>query len=86
MADTILDRLEEYTQRDPLAPILFDEVYTKGITYHQLDEMSGRVYAWLKREGIGREDRSLESRCRLGPGRRHLSGGQDPLYPGGLRL
>ncbi len=50
MADTILDRLEEYTQRDPLAPILFDEVYTKGITYHQLDEMSGRVYAWLKRE------------------------------------
>ena len=56
MADTILDRLEEFTQRDPLAPILFDEVYTKGITYHQLDEMSGRVYAWLKQEGIGKED------------------------------
>ena len=29
MADTILDRLEEYTQSAPLAPILFDEVYTK---------------------------------------------------------
>ncbi|MBE6000800.1 MAG: long-chain fatty acid--CoA ligase, partial [Sarcina sp.] len=56
MADTILDRLEEFTQRDPLASILFDEVYTKGITYHQLDEMSGRVYAWLKQEGIGKED------------------------------
>ncbi|MBQ6636067.1 MAG: AMP-binding protein [Lachnospiraceae bacterium] len=56
MAGTILDRLEEYTQKDPLAPILFDETYTKGITYHQLDEMSGRVYAWLQQAGIGRED------------------------------
>ncbi|MDO5131580.1 MAG: AMP-binding protein [Eubacteriales bacterium] len=56
MAGTILDRLEEYTQKDPLAPILFDETYTKGITYHQLDEMSGRVYAWLKQARIGRED------------------------------
>jgi len=56
MAGTILDRLEEYTQRDPLAPVLFDETYTKGINYHQLDEMSGRVYAWLKQQGIGRED------------------------------
>ena len=56
MSTTILDRLEEYARRDPLAPILFDETYTKGITYHQLDEMSGRVYAWLKQEGIGKED------------------------------
>ena len=56
MEGTILDRLEEYTQRDPLAPVLFDETYTKGITYHQLDEMSGRVYAWLKQKGIGKED------------------------------
>ncbi|MBQ2641888.1 MAG: AMP-binding protein, partial [Lachnospiraceae bacterium] len=56
MSGTILDRLEEYTQRDPLAPVLFDETYTKGINYHQLDEMSGRVYAWVKQQGIGRED------------------------------
>ena len=56
MEGTILDRLEEYTLRDPLAPILFDETYTKGITYHQLDEMSGRVYAWLAKAGIGKED------------------------------
>ena len=56
MSTTILDRLEEYARQDPLAPILFDETYTKGITYHRLDEMSGRVYAWLKQEGIGKED------------------------------
>ena len=46
MSTTILDRLEEYARR----------AYTKGITYHQLDEMSGRVYAWLKQEGIGKEN------------------------------
>ena len=56
MSTTILERLEEYARQDPLAPILFDETYTKGITYHRLDEMSGRVYAWLKQEGIGKED------------------------------
>ena len=56
MSTTILERLEEYARQDPLAPILFDETYTKGITYHKLDEMSGRVYAWLKQEGIGKED------------------------------
>ena len=53
---TLLDRLEEYTKKDPNAAILFDEVHTKGITYAQLDDMSGRVYAWLKKEGIGKED------------------------------
>ena len=31
MSTTILERLEEYARQDPLAPILFDEVYTKGI-------------------------------------------------------
>ena len=56
MGTYILDRLEEYTQKAPHAPVLFDEVYTKGITYAQLDEMAGRIHAWLKEHGIGRED------------------------------
>ena len=53
---TLLQRLEEYTAKDPNAAILFDEVHTKGITYAQLDDLSGRVYAWLKNKGIGKED------------------------------
>ena len=53
---TLLQRLEEYTAKDPNAAILFDEVHTKGITYAQLDDLSGRVYAWLKKKGIGKED------------------------------
>ena len=58
MSDTmkLLELLEEYTEREPQAAILFDEAHTGGITYAQLDDMSGRIYAWLKEEEIGRED------------------------------
>ena len=51
----IIDLLEQYTNESPNTPILFDEV-RKKITYAQLDELSGRVYAYLKKKGIGKED------------------------------
>lgn len=53
---TIIERLEEYTEKDPHAAIIFDETHTKGITYDRLYDMSGRVYRWLKENGIGKED------------------------------
>ena len=53
---TIIDLLQQYTAENPGASILFDEAHSKGITYAQLDDMSGRVYAYLKQNGIGRED------------------------------
>ena len=53
---TILQMLEEYTKQTPNAAILFDEAHTKGITYAQLDDLSGRVFAYLSDKGIGRED------------------------------
>lgn len=53
---TIIDTLQEYTAKAPNETILFDEVSTKGVTYHQLDEMSGKIYAWAKSQGIGKED------------------------------
>ena len=52
----ITELLAEYTAENPGAPILFDEAHSKGVTYAQLDDMSGRVYAYLKQNGIGRED------------------------------
>ena len=54
--ETILDKLQRYTEENPGAPILFDDAHAKGITYAQLDDMSGRVYAWLRANRIGRED------------------------------
>ncbi|MCR5652330.1 MAG: AMP-binding protein [Ruminococcus sp.] len=53
---TIIEMLEGYTKEKPNTSILYDEAHTKGITYAQLDDMSGRVYAYLKKQGIGRED------------------------------
>ncbi len=52
----ILERLQQYTAEDPDAVILYDEVNTKGISYARLDDMSGRVYAYLKAQNIGKED------------------------------
>ena len=28
----------------------------RAMTYREMDEESGKVYAWLKEQGIGRED------------------------------
>ena len=52
----IIEKLKQYTSQRPDEPILFDDANSKGITYAQLDEMSGKVYAYLKQKGIGRED------------------------------
>ncbi len=52
----ILDTLKEYTAKSPHAPILYDDAHTKGLTYSKFDEMTGRVYAYLKAHGIGKED------------------------------
>ena len=52
----IIELLEEYTASNPNTAILFDKTHAKGVTYAQLDDMSGRVYAYLKSKGIGKED------------------------------
>ena len=54
--ETILNKLQQYTKEEPNAAILFDEINTKGITYAMLDDMTGRIYAYLKAKCIGRED------------------------------
>ena len=53
---TIIELLEQYTKENPNTAILFDEAQPKGITYAQLDDYSGRVYAYLTEKGIGKED------------------------------
>ncbi len=53
---SILGLLEQYSQEKPNAAILFDEAHSKGVTYAQLDDLSGRVYAYLTENGVGKED------------------------------
>ncbi len=53
---TIIEILEKYTNDKPNATVLYDEAHTKGITYSKLNDMSERVYGYLKEQGIGRED------------------------------
>lgn len=48
--------LEAYTKESPNAVILYDETHPKGISYAQLDDLSGRVFAYLTEKGIGKED------------------------------
>ena len=52
----IIEQLEQFTQESPAKAILFDDSHSKGITYAQLDDMSGRIYAYLKSQKIGKED------------------------------
>lgn len=51
----IIELLEGYAKETPNTAILFDE-NSKGLTYAQLDDKSGRVYAYLKEKGVGKED------------------------------
>ena len=52
----ILDEWSRYVTENPAAMALSDEFHPSGFTRQQADELSGRVYGWLKARGIGRED------------------------------
>lgn len=49
-----IEQFEENVQRYPDKVLLRDE--HNSLTFRELDELSGRVYAYLKETGIGRED------------------------------
>lgn len=53
---TIIETLQGYCEKAPDFDLLYDETHTKGISYGQLDDMSGRVYGYLKANNIGKED------------------------------
>ena len=51
----IIEQLAEFTASFPIMRFLFDEAHSKGITYAKLDDMSGRIYAYLKQNKIGKK-------------------------------
>ena len=52
----IIEQLALFTEKTPNSAIIYDEAHNKGITYAKLDDMSGRIYAYLKQNNIGKED------------------------------
>ena len=52
----LCDRWAEVLREDPDAVFLTEEASGKDITRRQADETSARVYAYLKKKGIGTED------------------------------
>lgn len=49
-----IEKFEENVRNYPDKVILQDS--ETSLTFHELDELSGRVYAYLKQKGIGKED------------------------------
>ena len=56
MSEYIMERFHRNVSEAPNAPLFYDDTHPNGITFRQFDEMSARVYGWLKKQGIGRED------------------------------
>jgi acyl-coenzyme A synthetase/AMP-(fatty) acid ligase len=51
-----LDAWRENVAAGPDRLFLTDEVHPRGITRRDADELSAKVFAWLKKQGIGKED------------------------------
>ncbi len=56
MGSQFIEMVEGYTKEYPTTAILYDDANSKGITYEKLDELSGKVYSYLKSNGVGTED------------------------------
>ena len=52
----IAEKLAEHLKDNPDHAFLYDESTSKGLTYRQFDELSGKVRAFLQNNGIGKED------------------------------
>ena len=51
-----LDVFEQNVKNDPDCIMLVDEKHKQRMTRAEADDISGRVYAWLTKQGIGRGD------------------------------
>ena len=51
-----MDVFSQAVSESPNEVILVDDVRTQGWTRTEVDNLSGRVYSWLNKHNIGRED------------------------------
>lgn len=53
---TLIEQFDFHVKNSPKAVVFFDEQIPKGISFEEIENLSGRVYGWLKNKAIGRED------------------------------
>lgn len=53
---SLIEQFEFHVKNRPKAVMFFDEQIPKGISFEELENLSGRVYGWLKNRSIARED------------------------------
>lgn len=53
---SLIEQFDFHVKNSPKAVAFFDEQIPQGISFEEIDNLSGRVYAWLKSKAIGRED------------------------------
>ena len=51
-----MEAFQDSVRRYPQQPMFVDAQHPDGFTRAEVDELSARVYAWLKQRGVGRED------------------------------
>lgn len=54
--DYIMEAWAKSVSDKPNALVLTDERHPRGISRHKVDELSGKVYGWLRAKQIGKED------------------------------
>lgn len=53
---SFVEKFQENVKNSPNMTFIYDEVNTKGISYARIDEVSAKIYAYLSKNGVGRED------------------------------
>ena len=53
---SFVEKFQENVKKSPNMTFIYDDYNTKGISYAKIDEVSAKIYAYLSREGVGRED------------------------------
>ena len=53
---SFVEKFEENVRKNPNKPLFFDDMNVKGISYAKINEVSGKIYAYLSSKGIGKED------------------------------
>ena len=56
MVYDLLEKLNFFSKQDPDGICFVDSVHSSALSFSELDKLSGKVYHFLKKQGLGKED------------------------------